>query len=156
MGGSILDEYKLDSSQFPLTVYRIHYKESQTPWCPNCGFRAASEFIPRRIAGLENAVSNHLDWYHRQYKSPFISTFRHKRHAMRWANRWMAQNEGSCWIDAIRVDPGDEVRVFRVKSLVENLNIGTHNLDPAQYHSEYLFLHRIPEELVVWRKELRQ
>jgi hypothetical protein len=156
MGGSILDEYQLDSSHFPMTLYRIDYTGSQAPWCKNCGFRAASEFTPRRIAGLENAVSNHLDWSHRRYRSPFVSTFRQKRHAMRWANRWMAQNDdGCCWINEIRVESSDDVRVFRVKELVEELDISTHNLDPAQYHSEYLFLHRIPPELVVWSKHLQ-
>jgi hypothetical protein len=152
----VLDDYELDPSEFPLTLYRIDYAGSQTTWHQRWGFRAASNFTPVRVAGLENAVSNHLDWYHREHKSPFISTFRQKRHAMNWANRWIARNYGYCWIEEIQVDASDDVRVFRVKDLVDRLDISTPNLKAAQYHSEYLFLHRIPEELITGRSWLQE
>ncbi|PVF94363.1 hypothetical protein CPB86DRAFT_876454 [Serendipita vermifera] len=150
----VLDDYEVDYYEFPLTLYRIDYQGSQTTWHKKRGFQAASGFTPVRVAGFQNAVENHLDWYHRQYKSPFISTFGDRQHALRWANRWIARNHGYCWIEEIRIDDDDGVRVFRVKDVVDQLGITT-NLKYTQYWSEYLCLHQIPERLVVSRTQLQ-
>ncbi|CAG8700048.1 16803_t:CDS:2, partial [Acaulospora colombiana] len=87
----------------------------------------ASGFTPSHIEIFCKALENHLDWHHREHKSPFISTFRARRHAFRWAKRW---------------------------DLVEDLDISV-TLDPSQYHSEYLCLHRIPERVIVNRTRLQ-
>ncbi|PVF94362.1 hypothetical protein CPB86DRAFT_789120 [Serendipita vermifera] len=152
----VLEDYEIDYYDFPLTLYRIDYAGSQTTWSETWGFQAASGFTPQRTGGLRNAVQNHLNWSHRRYKSPFISTFYDRQHALHWAGRWIARNYGCCWIEEIHLEPYDfdVVRVFRVRDLVDRLDIPV-LLEPSQYESEYLFLHRIPEEFIVSRIRLQ-
>ncbi|CAG8752701.1 11529_t:CDS:1, partial [Acaulospora colombiana] len=116
----------------------------------------ASGFTPSHIEIFCKALENHLDWSHRRYKSPFISTFGDQRHALNWARRWIARNQGDCWIEEIYIDPYESghVRVFRVKDLVDGLSLEA-SLDRSQYESEYLFLHGIPQEFIVARTKLQ-
>jgi hypothetical protein len=144
-----MDSYQLGPGDFPLTLYRIDYPGAQTTWSPRWGFQAASTFTPLRVAGLRNAVQYHLDWRSR-ITSPFISTFGNRQHAENWANTWIANNNQTCYLLEIRLDADDDVRVFRVRSLVDRLGVTT-RLDPSQYHSEYLCFQRIPSEAVVRR-----
>ncbi|PVG03481.1 hypothetical protein CPB86DRAFT_793410 [Serendipita vermifera] len=154
MSYSIMDSYQLGPGDFPLTVYRVDYPGAQTTWSPRWGFQAASTFTPLRAAGLRNAVQYHLDWQNR-VTSPFISVFGSWQHAKNWANRWFENNNQICYLVEIRLEANDDIRVLRVRTLVDRLGITT-RLDPSQYHSEYLCFQRIPSEVVIRRIPIGQ
>jgi hypothetical protein len=147
---SVLNSYQVGPDYFPLTVYRVDYPGSQTTYSPYGGFQAASNFTPRRITGLRNALEYHLNWQCR-ILSPFISTFGSRQHAENWAQVWSENNGyGLCNIVVITIDEADGVMVFDVADLVNRLGVVT-SLHPSQYHSEYLCFRHIPSEAIVRR-----
>ena len=142
----LLDSYQC--RYLPLTLYRVDYPGAQTSYNECGGFNAASDLEPQDTSTLRKAVANHLRW-RCKIPSPFISAFDDQKQAESWAQRWSKNHGEDCDIVKIRVEEEDEVVVFRVRDLVRYLDMYLPSIDPSWYHSEYLFLHRIPAELFV-------
>jgi hypothetical protein len=146
MSSSVLDSYRIDEENFPLTLYRVHWPGAQTTYSLQGGFQAASNFTPYRVNGLRNAVDNHLDWGCR-IPSPFISTFGNRRHAEKWARKWSKNNGNEpCDIAVIRIKKKHGVMVFYAPDLIRGLRIDTE----YDTRSEYLCFHHIPSEAIKW------
>lgn len=150
MSNSIINSYKIDPSNFPLTLYRFEYPGVQTTYVSRLeGFKSASNFTPRRLKGLKNAVEFHMDWSCRT-ASPFISTLSNRRHAHAWARKWSENhNYEQGFVVTIKIEMHHRVTVFRVADLVNRLGITIVGLNPEQYESEYLCFHHIPPESIV-------
>ncbi|KIM23818.1 hypothetical protein M408DRAFT_249169 [Serendipita vermifera MAFF 305830] len=149
---SIMESYR--HRELPSTLYRVHHPGAQASYSDDYGFNAASNFLPLYLTGLQDAVGNHLDWEHRRFTSPFISTFDNKQHAVRWAQRWYENNDDNdemCYIMEINIEEEneDDVIAFRVTELVNRLGLSIPWLKPSQYRSEYLFYRQIPSKVIV-------
>ncbi|PVF99613.1 hypothetical protein CPB86DRAFT_783506 [Serendipita vermifera] len=147
MSDSVIESYQLPVKLVPIVVWRIDYPTSQTKLYQR-GFRSVSNWTPCNKAELREAVENHLIW-NTDKKSPFISVFGEKRHAVNWARDWARRKRQSCKIWKIEIEPpeDEDVTMFSVQYLVRKLRVGAH-LKASQVFDEYLFLHHIPDHLV--------
>lgn len=97
-------------------------------------------------------MQKHLLWC--EDPSPFISTFANRNHAENWARNWSTKHDNqTCHILEIEIKETDNVIVFHVDTVVKKLGNVTLRR-PSEYRSEYLCLHRIPEELIVGGEEI--
>ncbi|KIM26859.1 hypothetical protein M408DRAFT_178249 [Serendipita vermifera MAFF 305830] len=144
---------QVDPRNFPLTLYRVTHSEASTTYSPRRGFHAANKRRPETLGEFCTTVEKHLRWRCKD-ASPFISTFKDRTHAYNWARRWSRNhNRNPCYVVEIEVMPGDDVTVYRVTELVEELEVDPGPLQPEQYASEYLFLHHIPPEAIIGEPE---
>ncbi|KAG8811294.1 hypothetical protein FRC19_004003 [Serendipita sp. 401] len=146
MSTPAINSYKLDRQEFPVTLYRVDYPGCKTTYSQEEGFQAQGNFTPYYDYNLRSAVEYHLNW-NCKVPSPFISTFENRQHARNWARDWREKHHNQlCHILEIRLEANHGVAVFRVADLVDELGISTDSPD------EYLCLHWIPSEAVVWKE----
>ncbi|PVF95093.1 hypothetical protein CPB86DRAFT_866016 [Serendipita vermifera] len=134
---------------YPLTLYRVQYEGCKTQYDPvSDELRAVSLVVPHNEAHFIYAVNKHLDWRSKD-RSPFISLFSDRRHAIQWGNlvlkkKWI-QNKTFCLLE-YRFS-GPVAAIFSVAELKASLGVVTRHDEPADH--EYLCLHRVPSSAFV-------
>ncbi|KAI1131603.1 hypothetical protein F5Y10DRAFT_261984 [Nemania abortiva] len=139
---AIFDLSTYQCTYLPNPLWRVTHSQSQSKQDPVTGDLVASD-SDRKISdksSLKQAVEEHFNWGSRR-PSCFLSVFKNKEHARRWAKR-RERTIGVVYIheiDTNRLPLG--TYIFDAASLVTSLGIVHPYSD-----DELIFLHRIPSE----------
>lgn len=142
----------------PRVFYRVEDTSSRARYIDGEGIFAEDTDTVVRFANkgtaLLDQIEQHLDWGNR-HPTPFISTYCEESVAWREAERRLGQGKENVTIYKIDMDESYERAEYRdVRLLAKRL--GLYINDYAWHNSmyEWIFLHHVPDNAVVGRKEL--
>jgi hypothetical protein len=136
-------------------LYRVERKESATTFHEGAllsrGHGCSEDFIDDNASEL---LRNHFVW-RCKIPSPFISLFRDKDHARRWAAPLITANPGMV-CSLYEIDPARlaEGIIFNASQLVDVFEVRLPFAARSRTEDEYLVLQRIPKEAIEWVEEI--
>lgn len=144
----------------PHIFYRVEDDESSARYIDGKGILAADRNsrvnFNRKGAFLRNHLARHLDWENR-LPTPFASAYCNKRVA--WTEAKRRVNAGKRNVTVYKMDmharrKGERIEYRDIQLLAERLeyDIPHKALHNSEY--EYVFLHRIPQSVIVGWKVL--
>lgn len=158
-----MDKYRLEGHELPPYLYRIHYPKSQTIYSPGKGLSAPNT----TKAYSEQDLNDFKADIEKQFKSscreslPFINLFSIIEHAENWGLKqsWRGAHNGDGgggggddWtlfkIDTKLLEASSCV-LFRLRDLVNGLNLNNHIRAEEHFDDAYLCLHAIPDSAIV-------
>jgi hypothetical protein len=144
---NFMERYRMRLNYRPLTLYRVQYAGSMTQYVyPNSKeLQAASLAVPQNEQEFKTMINKHLNWRCKD-RSPFISTFSDREHAIKWGYKVIEKswNRASTFTLLEYRISGPEAMIFSLLTLQRSLHVDT--WDGKLANHEYLCLHRISSE----------
>ncbi|KAF2791229.1 hypothetical protein K505DRAFT_351430 [Melanomma pulvis-pyrius CBS 109.77] len=151
-----MDAYVCFKSNVPDRLYRVNYPGSQTAFSRTTGFSASDTskvYDNNELVEFKQAIEDQFTWSSRA-SSPFISLFSDREHAENWGCKepWRGhEGPSNDWslhvIDTTRLK--DTNRFFKLKQLLEDLEVKIPDRACQHIGGAFLCLHRIPIQAII-------
>jgi len=143
-----MEQFRLDIHDLPTSFHRVQYPGSQTTYNESgLSARDTTSFYPEDRTKFRDSVAEAFKWSSR-IPSPYVAVFSEKDHAQNWALRWTDRNGPDCEVVTIDSRELDGVYIFKLSTIVDELNIALPNGASQHEKGAYLCLHRVPAKAV--------
>jgi hypothetical protein len=143
-----MDKYCVSQFMLPLHLYRVQYSGTQTIYDHKMGLMAQdSTPVYNDDSEFRESIVQAFTWSSSK-PSPYIALFSEKDHAENWALSWSSQRNGERQVITINTRQLRGIYVFKLSTLVENLNIVLPHGASQHRKGAYLCLHRIPSQAI--------